>query len=77
MYDLVKLTEKQSEQLQSLEAAWTTYGPALQVAAGLRRAELRCDWRYPYEYPTFATSNAATLGLGLQLPGIEIHQATR
>jgi hypothetical protein len=33
MYDLVKLTEEQSEQLQSLEAARKTYGPALQVAA--------------------------------------------
>jgi hypothetical protein len=33
MSGLVKLTREQSEQLQTLEAAWTTYGPALQVAA--------------------------------------------
>jgi len=33
MSELVDLTSEQLEQLQSLEAAWTTYGPALQVAA--------------------------------------------
>ena len=33
MSGLVELTDDQSEQLQILEAAWTTYGPALQVAA--------------------------------------------
>jgi len=33
MSGLVKLTEEQSEQLQDLEAAWETYGPALQTAA--------------------------------------------
>jgi hypothetical protein len=33
MSGLVKLTAEQSQQLQILEAAWKTYGPALQVAA--------------------------------------------
>ena len=33
MSGLVELAAEQSEQLQSLEAAWKTYGPALQVAA--------------------------------------------
>jgi len=33
MSDLVKLTAEQSEQLQSLEALWETYGPALQASA--------------------------------------------
>jgi hypothetical protein len=31
--DLVKLTAEQSEHLQSLEALWETYGPALQASA--------------------------------------------
>ena len=33
MSGLVKFTAEQSQQLQILETAWTTYGPALQVAA--------------------------------------------
>lgn len=33
MSDLVKLTAEQSEQFQSLEALWETYGPALKMSA--------------------------------------------
>ena len=33
MSELVRLTAEQSEQLQSLETAWETYGPALKMSA--------------------------------------------